>query len=364
MVGAEKLGRPMKILFVAPGNSIHSKKWIDYFALPENVRVEWISFEKSVFDTPVPRVPRGKRGFVRIIRTLLLLRRMVRQFQPDVIHVHSVARYGLFSLFVPRRRLILTPWGSDVLVSGKKIVRRGLLKLVLRRAQLLTCDALHMRDELTKLGVGAEKVLIVNFGIDCNRFTPEGESTETRRDSFTILSTRNLEPIYDVSTLVRAIPIVTSMLPQVRVKIAGAGSQLDALTELTKDIGVSDLVEFVGRIPNEDLPDLLRSVDLYVSTSLSDAGIAGSTAEAMATGVPVVVTNTGENHLWIHDGVSGFLFDASDERALAKRILEIHQIGSVERSEMIRAARLTILERNDYANEMAKALVLYRGLAQ
>jgi glycosyltransferase involved in cell wall biosynthesis len=60
-------------------------------------------------------------------------------------------------------------------------------------------------------------------------------------------------------------------------------------------LNVDDFVQFLGRIPHEAMPDLLTQADIYVSTSLSDAGISASTAEAMACGLPVIVTDTGEN---------------------------------------------------------------------
>lgn len=353
----------MRILFVAPGNSIHSKKWVAFFAKAEGTTIEWISFEDSSFEDPSPLVPGGSVSVLRMIRTMSRVRRAIAQFQPDVVHVHSVARYGLISLAVPRRFLVMTPWGSDVLMVGENRVRKLLLKAVLGRASLLTCDALHMRNNLVRLGVRESRIRIINFGIDCVRFAPVENGIVANQSEFVLLSTRNLEPVYDIATLVRAIPLIRRSLSDLRVIIVGSGSEAGSLQALTKQLGVAEIVDFVGRIPNEELPTLLRSASAYVSTSLSDAGIAGSTAEAMSTGVPVVVSATGENGLWVEDKVSGFLFDAGDSAALARAVVRIAELMPGERKAMAEQARATILDRNDYLNEMNKMLNLYREMA-
>ena len=118
---------------------------------------------------------------------------------------------------------------------------------------------------------------------------------------------------------------------------------------------------FIGRYLNSDLPKMLRSADVYVSTSLSDAGIAASTAEAMASGLPVVITDTGENRRWVEEGESGFVVAARDSSALAEKLILLLK-DFQKRADMGQAARAVIVERNNYVREMEKMEVLYRDL--
>jgi glycosyltransferase involved in cell wall biosynthesis len=122
-------------------------------------------------------------------------------------------------------------------------------------------------------------------------------------------------------------------------------------------------VRFIGSIPHDDLPAYLNAATVYVSTSLSDAGISASTAEAMACELPVVVTNSGENSLWIKDGVDGFLVETRDPATLSQRLIwllghpaEAHELGC--------RARSVIVERNNYEVEMGKIRSLYLDLAK
>ena len=73
-------------------------------------------------------------------------------------------------------------------------------------------------------------------------------------------------------------------------------------------LSLSKKVKFIGRYDYESLPQLLNNHDLFISTSLSDAGIASSIAEAMACQKIVIVSDSGENKLWISNDVNGFLF--------------------------------------------------------
>ena len=93
------------------------------------------------------------------------------------------------------------------------------------------------------------------------------------------------------------------------------------------------------------------------STSLSDAGIASSIAEAMACQKIVIVSDSGENKLWISHGVNGFLFKTGCSKSLFDAIIK-----AIDRKDLWNEigikARETILERNDISNEMKKMYML------
>jgi glycosyltransferase involved in cell wall biosynthesis len=360
VVDQSKPGCGMKLLIVGPANSVHCRKWVSYFRERDDMEVRWISYEPSELDDPPSYVPSAPSRLVRMVSTCAAIRRAVRDFVPDVVQVHSVARYGLLSLAVRGAPLVLTPWGSDVIFAGRW--RRILLRYVLSRATALTVDARHMTTRLTELGAPRGVIHEINFGIDTHRFVADSRDHVVSHP-FTILSTRNLEPVYDIPTLVRAVARATAELPSIRLIIVGSGSQEAAIRTLCDELGLGERVSFRGRVANDSLPQLYRSADMYVSTSLSDAGIAASTAEAMSSGIPVAVSDTGENSDWVQDGVNGYLFPAGDDERLSQTIARVHGMDDTSRRRLGEAARTTICERNDYRNEMAKVLALYRSLS-
>ena len=360
----------MKTFFIASAESIHSFKWIS-FCHQLGHEVIWVSFAKSEFEIPKSihyyEVLR-KSKFLALFGGGFCIRRLISAHEPDLVQIHSVGFYGVLSLFVPRHiPIVATPWGSDVIFGKKNFLKKMLIQYCLRRARVITCDAFHMKREILMLTPEApEKIRLINFGVDTKRFRKKQnasipENIRYGGGPFNVLSTRNLEEVYDLETLIRAIPIVRSLNVDINVILVGSGSQADYLRLLCEELDVKQAVAFTGRIPNDDLINYLASSDLYVSTALSDAGIAASSAEAMSCELPVVLSDTGENSRWVSDGINGFLFPAKNPLELARTIVRALQLSSVDRERMGAKARETIINRNDFVTEMQKVDVLYRA---
>lgn len=359
----------MKLCILAAANSIHSYRWIKYFAAAGH-EVTWISLAPSIFDAP-PTVRyyeiAGASGLFGLLRAAAKVRQIIAEVRPDILHVHYVGTYGIMGLLSGFDPIIATPWGSDVIEGKKSLFKRPFVARILRRAAMITCDAWHMRDEVMQFGVAADKIHIINFGIDTERFSPRPPNPAIREantlgDSPAVISLRNFEPVYDIPTLLRAVPKVLERHPDTRFMLVGRGSLEGELKALAGQLGIAHAVRFVGFVPNEQLPDTLCSLDVYVSTSLSDAGIAASTAEAMACGLPVVISDSGENGRWIKDGENGFLVPVSQPDALAERLSQL--IADAEmRHRLGQAGRATVQARNDYLVEMGKMESLYQQVA-
>ena len=358
----------MKICFFAASNSIHSYRWVKYFA-GRGYAVTWVSLCKTIFE-PIEGVKYHEittsKNLISIFRSVVFLRKILNSEKPDFLHVHYLGIYGLIALLSGFRTIVSTPWGSDILINKKNFLYWILIRAFLKRAKLITCDARHMKDQILEFGVSKNQVEIINFGIDTEQFAPMPTNFQLTKkmkikDGFTVISMRNFEPVYDLKTFILAMPEVLSKYPYVNFLLIGQGSQEKELKDLVKELKIESSVFFPGFISNVDLPQLLNSSDIYVSTSLSDAGIAASTAEAMACGVPVVITDTGENREWIKNGETGYLIPPSDPFKLAEAIQnmilkpkEIKKVGL--------AGRKMIFDHNDYRTEMSKVDRLYKLL--
>jgi len=104
-------------------------------------------------------------------------------------------------------------------------------------------------------------------------------------------------------------------------------------------------------------------MDVYVSTSLSEAEIVASTAEAMACGLPVIVTDVADNKKWIDNGVNGFVVPVKDPKSLAEKIIYLLQDEDI-RKQFGKINRKIIEERNNYYTEMEKMEDIYKKLVQ
>lgn len=362
----------MKLLFLAPANSAHSTRWIRWFS-EQGHEVAWISAHPLEFEAPLGVtwhiLPAGGGTVVmRWIRWLTAVRAIARATRPDVVHIHSLGTYAALAFAIPSGvPMVATPWGSDIILDLEAWWRRAIVRHTLRRSVLYTCDAQHMRRRLAEFGVDPALVKIINFGVETERFLAIARQRHIDVAAagggarpFRVISLRLLDPIYDISTLVRAVQRLKDRGIRVAVDIHASGPDRARLEQLVADSSLGDVVTFHGRYSQGTLPGILSGADLYVSTSTSDAGIAASTAEAMAAGLPVIISDSGENAAWITDRVNGRLFPTGNDEALATAIEEAAAKPGWCR-EWAEAGQQTILERNDYQTEMLKMEVLYKA---
>lgn len=243
--------------------------------------------------------------------------------------------------------VIVTIHGSDLRMA---VDRPGLIQklflYVCNRAIQLTCVSEIQRREMGDLALRGKEISVFPMGVD-NRFLEIGKNRKigVKDKVLTIVSNRNLLPIYNVSLLIRAIPLVIQEEPGVRFLIAGEGPEKENLEKEAKDLNVASSVQFLGRIPHDQMPEFLGNSDIYVSTSLYD-GTSVSLLEAMATGLFPVVTNISSNQEWIEDGKNGFLIPPQNEVFLAKRIID-----AIRNKELMASAiekNLSIIEKKAF----------------
>ena len=162
---------------------------------------------------------------------------------------------------------------------------------------------------------------IVPNVINLSRFSPKQPTSEDMPGPH-ILVARNLEPIYDNTTALRAFRIVKNQLPNARLTIAGSGPERAALEDLARSLNLDAAVHFTGRVENEDMPALYRSADVMINPSLAD-NMPISVLEALASGVPVVSTNVGGVPFLVEDGRTALLFPPRDPEAMAQALIQV-----------------------------------------
>jgi glycosyltransferase involved in cell wall biosynthesis len=187
----------------------------------------------------------------------------------------------------------------------------------LRRSHALVTPSSFLQRVFSAYGLSAQ--VIPNI-VDLSRFKPA-----PARDFGTaphLIVTRNLEPIYDIPTAIRAFALVREAFPAAKLTVAGSGPELPRLQELVAELGLGECVRFSGRIDNADIPALYASADCVLNPSTVD-NMPISILEAHASGVPVVSTNVGGIPDIVEDGVTALLVPASDHRAMAQAAITV-----------------------------------------
>jgi glycosyltransferase involved in cell wall biosynthesis len=270
------------------------------------------------------KIPYLRMLFYYLSGFLMTMYAMLK-YHCDLIHVHWVIPTGLIGLVTGiflRKPYIVTIHGSDFRMAMDRPFLLKLFLYVCKRSQHVTCVSGMQEKEIERLGIKGEKISVYPMCVE-EDFLKGGRSRERRCKTgpITIVSNRNLLPIYNVSLLIRAIPIVLQEEPHSKFLIAGDGPERVSLEKEVKKLNANSSVRFLGRVPHEEMPNLLTQADIYVSTSLYD-GTSVSLLEAMATGTFPIVTDIPSNQEWIHDGKNGFLVSSENQLLLARKIIE------------------------------------------
>lgn len=383
----------MKIVYFANAEDIHTYKWINYFA-SKGYEIHLLSFmdsnnfdkfanvklhllkeslaNENIFDSiGVYFIKNMNLGsvFFNPISTLNRTKKLIRKINPDIIHGLSIIHHTMLAALSNFHPFVVSAYGNDILIyPDKSRICRGAVQFVLRRSDLITSGGENSKDAMISLGAKPEKIHKISHGVDTKMFAPvickDKLRNELKITNFpTVICTRRMGQIHDVETLIRSIPQVLKVNADVKFLLIGDGSERDSLEKLTISLNVQQSVSFLGEIPQEMLSKYLAAADIYVSTSLSDSGIAVSTLEAMSCGIAPIITDVADNSKWIIDGINGFIIPPKDPNKLAEKIINL--LGDEEKTyEFGKKSRSIVLENADYYMEMEKMDRLYKNEVQ
>jgi glycosyltransferase involved in cell wall biosynthesis len=331
----------MNLLFLADASSYHTKKWINYFAR-QNHSCYLLSMEKGG-DIKAEQYhfrPKLKVKGLKYILSYFDTKKIVDEVKPDLINALFVPNYGLLGALLNFKPLVVSAWGSDILISTRKsFLHRLRAKFVLGKADLILSDSIFLTEKIADLGISPKKILTFPLGIEIEKYL----KSKKKKETVTILSTRRFEPIYDVETLIRAIPLVLDKSnKRIEFIIIGSGSKSEQLKKLAYDLGLHDQVTFKENLSDEELIQIYQDSDIYVSTSLSDS-TSVSLLEAMAAGLIPIVTDISGNREWIEKENNGLLYKPKDHEDLARKISLVS--GDLEQYQPMCEINLQILKK-------------------
>lgn len=230
------------------------------------------------------------------------------------------------------------------------LIRQGL-----RNVDHIQTISVQTREKLLAAGFSQSQIAFIPNGIDISQTHAFSRSVETVRIGYC----GRLREIKGVHVLLEAIASVKYSRPQLALtlSIAGNGEARESLQSLADKLGISEYIEWLGRI--EDTSAFFKSLDIYVQPSFAE-GLPNSVMEAMLDQRPVVASEVGGNTDLIEDGITGVLFPAGDASALSEQIIRL--LENPELCESVsRAARQHIVERYGFDHVVAQLAELYIG---
>lgn len=302
----------------------------------------------------VARVP-VLRAPCRLLPYLVALWRVAGR--ADVFHIMANSGWSWHLFAAPA--LWLGRWrGVPVVVNyrggeaAEFLQRRAaLVRLSMNRTQALLVPSGFLQRVFGDFGMAAE---IVPNIIDLARFQPR---QPLHTDVPHLLVARNLEPLYDNETAIRAFKLVRERFPKARLTLAGSGPQEAFLRELVQALGLGESVQWTGRVEHQAMAALYRSADVLLNPSRAD-NMPNSLLEAWASGVPVVSTNVGGIGYLAQDGVTASLVPPADPTAMAQACMRLLSDEALWRQRA--QAGLQQAQRYSWAQVQPVLMAVYR----
>ncbi|MEJ2347450.1 MAG: glycosyltransferase, exosortase A system-associated, partial [Gammaproteobacteria bacterium] len=285
------------------------------------------------------RTPTGLWSSMPVLDPLAVISTLTQRLEdvaqmvaPDVLHAHSPALNGVAAervgrkLGIPVVYEVRAFWEDAAVDHGTSSewgiryrLTRSLETRVLRRASAVTTICEGLRGDIVSRGIPAERVTVIPNAVDIDAFSVgQPRDLELARTlgltgKVVVGFIGSFYAYEGLNLLVQAMPAILSGNPDVRVVLVGGGPEADTLKGLAHNLGLDEKIEFVGRVPHDQVQRYYNLIDLFVyprlSMRLTDLVTPLKPLEAMAQGRVVLASDVGVHGELIRDGDTGVLFD-------------------------------------------------------
>lgn len=258
--------------------------------------------------------------------------RAIHMLRPDHVLVgHAHPQLLLAAALATRGRYATMAHGDDFL-AAQQHWHRPLFNWLLAQSQPLLTNSRATAKQLRQLGL--PEPAVVYPGTDPTQFSPGPEATAAPP---TLLTVGRLVPRKGIDTVLRALPALLGTSADLRYQIAGDGPDRPRLGQLARDLNVAHAVTFLGRVPDEVLPEVYRRASIFVmpahekTDTASIEGFGIVYLEASASGLPVVAGRSRGAVEAVRDGETGLLVPPNDHEVLSATLLHLLQDSALRR---------------------------------
>lgn len=268
---------------------------------------------------------------------------IIREFNPDVVHVHQANSIGFFTILANRKirkPIALTAWGSDVLINPKKsLFLKWMVKYILKNVDVITSDSEYMADVIRELNrKNPKEIVICNFGVQ------EFDIPISKKKI--MYSNRTHNPLYRIDEVIKAFARFKSGDDSEEwiLNVAGRGSETDKLKELVAQLQIQESVNFLGFVNAETNALLYAEASYFISVPNTDA-TAMSLLEAMYFKCIPILSDLPANREWVQTGVNGAIVTDLNSNFLLDSIhFDKRKMGEINRSIVLKKGSVAISE--------------------
>ena len=250
------------------------------------------------------------------------IKKMKEQTQYDLIHAFFGIPCGAIAYrFRKESPYIVSLRGSDVpgfneRFSFQYIFLKPLIRRVWRNAAAVIANSGGLKELALKTDRAA-KIGVIYNGVNIKDFA---QRDNRENENIVILTVARLIKRKGIDDLIRAVPAIVKGHQNIKVKIIGEGNMGAELKALAEKLKVSEYIEFLGYVPHNEISNYYSTSDVFVLPSRNE-GMSNTVLEAMASGLPVITTDTGGTRELI-DG-NGIIVPSEDSDVISEAVLRL-----------------------------------------
>jgi len=205
-----------------------------------------------------------------------------------------------------------------------------------------------------------KSIEIVPFGVDTDLFRPSASSRPKNIIEFGIA--KALDPKYGIDVLLSAFKAVHEKMPLTRLVIIGTGPFENKYKAMCTRMGLDNYVSWMGYMPNTDVAKALKDMDIFVVPSQKDSESFGVAAvEAMAAGLPVLVSDAAGLVEVTENKKTGFVFERQDVQELTRLMLLLASTPEM-RENLGRAGREHVIKYYAWEENVSSMVRIYQNI--
>jgi glycosyltransferase involved in cell wall biosynthesis len=304
------------------------------------------------------------------------VKRIVEEFEPDVIHVQTPIGIGRAAVGCARKMdipLVATNHAMpENLVDNLRLLApfSRPINYLLKELGARFYNNADFVTLPTEAAIGMLKgdsfhapYMAISNGIDLERFTPGSvpdeiyERFNIPKGKKVILYVGRLDAEKHVSVLIRAAKDLLENRDDIHVVLVGKGTDMENLQNLIERLDMNNNVTMTGFVEDDDLPFFHRMADVFAMASPVELQCLAM-LESMACGSPVVAVNVGALYELCQDGRNGYLFDLDDDRQMADKLAKI--LGDDKLRKKMSQESLAIAKTHELGHTIEQFVKLYR----
>jgi len=294
---------------------------------------------------------------------------LIFQHGIDLVHSNFGWPSGFGGILAKTRTgcpLIASFRGMDVLVDEslpyglrRQIFYDRALRLLLKHADRTTHVSDFIKRRAIALGAVESTAVTVMKGVDCSRFCSLATARAAKNETPVILTVGGLIRRKGVDVILDALGRVAEA-HDFEFHIAGDGPEQESLMLQARRVGIGGQTRFLGRVSRAEIASVFATADIFILASIWEAS-GNVLLEAMASGKPVITTDSGGPPEYVQDGECGFVVPVRDPETMANRIIRLLEDREL-RERFGRRGRQRALEEFPYSRMIEDILAVYRSV--